>query len=216
MEITIKIELNEENMKNFADIFWAPLVAKLDEENKNTEEVAPIDLEPKAVEPEDDFAEKYTDKPKKPVYITAKDLGFVDTLCLLVQKNGGDDREVRRVLAFRNCVRTECCTRDMFEAAKDYYDIKELVAKYCHPAPKQDPTRPIKDWSEFPDMLRKRIEDSPLTVEEICKKANVRPTSLHYWQTGEHAPMTYNLYRLCSLFNWDRDYMSGLLENRSK
>lgn len=211
MEITIKVELNEENMTKFADIFWAPIIAKIDEEDKKTaEEVAPIDLEPKVVESEDDFAAKYKYLETEKRLVTPRNIDDADRLLRLVYKNGGTDEEIKRASEFALAIRAAGFTVDDLIEAEDKYGIRALWRKYSRPTQKAKPTKPIKDWSEFPAMLTKRVDDSPLTIADICRKANVNYLSLRHWMTGKHAPMAYNLSRLCSLFDWDYNYMYGL------
>ena len=148
MEITIKIDCNEENMKKLADIFWAPIMAKIREENKTTEEVAPVDVEPKVVEPEDDFANKY----------------------------------------------------------------KYLEKPTQNAVKKPEPTKPIKEWSEFSTMFDQRIKDSPLSIAEIANKLRVSQACRYNWKSGRRIPCPPYLGRLCYLFNWDLDYMLKLRE----
>ena len=212
MEITIKIDFNEENMKKLADIFWAPIIAKIDEEDKTTEEVAHIDLEPKVVAQEDDFAHKYKHLEIERRLVTPRNIEDADRLLSLVYKNGGTDEEIKRASEFALAIRADGFTVDDLIEAEDKYRIKALWRKYSRPTQKAEPTKPIKEWSEFPEMFSQRVKDSPLSIAEIADKLRVGQACIYNWKRGSNIPCPPHLGRLCYLFNWDRDYMLKLRE----
>ena len=178
MEITIKIDFNEENMTKLADIFWKAAltpVQKPDDDDKKVMKMKITTTETKA----DPASDTLMAKPLTPTtiergqaYITAQ-----------VEKE--DD------------------------FAHKYKHLEKPVQK---PAKKPEPTKPIKEWSEFPEMLNQRVKDSPLSIAEIANKLRVSQACIYNWKRGSNIPCPPHLGRLCYLFNWDRDYMLKLRE----
>lgn len=193
MEITIKIELNEENMKKFADIFWAPALRHIKTEVEAAEEeVTPVDGEVVCYDP----------KSESRVGIDIKKANESLNAWLSDQKEKEDnfaDKYKHRELE-----------------APDPKPVEKPSAQTAKPSNNKHCTcysrRPISGWSEFPEMLAKRLDASPVTKRDIADKIGVRYLALHKWETGESAPYQRNLAKLSKLFDWDMGYMLKLRE----
>lgn len=210
MEITIKIELNDENMKNFADIFWAPV------------------LKPRAIQ-NSEFRPKEVDinRAAKILLYTVHNGGTEPEVrralshllavtdprtslsSMLLSERDNNIRELQnkyRPKAKPTAEKTE-------ETPAVPIDLEpKAVAKPDPPKPTRYPTKPIKEWSEFATMLNRRVADSPLSIPEIAVKLRVNPTSVFNWKEGRNVPSIPSLSRLCHLFDWDREYMLKLRE----
>lgn len=203
MEITIKIDFNEENMKKLADIFWAPV------------------LKPRAIQ-KSEFKPKEVDidRAAKILLYTVHNggtepevrralshlLSVTDPRTSLSSMMASERDNNIRELQDKYRPKAKPTVEKTEEKPSAPIDLEpKVVAK-----PTRYPAKPIKEWSEFATMFEQRIADSPLSIPEIADKLRVSQGSVVNWKEGRCVPSVPNLCRLCHLFDWDREYMLAL------